>query len=93
MAANYSKKIEIHFFHVWLIWLARTSSATNETHTKWKFEQFATSGDLVCLSMDKHGASRQDLMFAIGDIYIVNQWFLKKKHQKPQLRTHFSRKN
>ena len=93
MAANYSKKIEIHFFHVWLIWLARTSSATNETHTKWKFEQFATSGNLVSLSMDKHVASRQDLTFAIGDIFIVNQWFLKKMHQKPKLRTQFSRKN
>ena len=79
---SYVKNQYSFFFHVCQFWVHGATSAHHETHTKWKFEQFTTSEDIVWLSMDKHGASRQDLMFAIGDIYIVNQWFLKKKASK-----------
>ena len=74
-------KIDVHFFYVWNFWVPLATSLQHKTHTKWKFEQFATSVDLVCLSMDKHAASRQDFRFAIRAIFIVNQSFLKKKHQ------------
>ena len=94
------KKMNISFFHmrtqfsyIWWFWVHSATRLHWETHTKWKFEQFATSEYQFCWRTVENERSRPDWRFAIGDIFIVNQWFLKKIHQKPKLRTHFSRKN
>ena len=92
MAAIYSKKL-MFIFYVLNFWVPLATSLQNETCTKWKFEPFATFEYQFCWRKVENERSRPNLRLAIGDIFIVNQWFLKKMHQKPKLRTQFSRKN
>ena len=91
MAAIYSKKL-MFIFYVLNFWVPLATSLQNETCTKWKFEPFATSEYQFYWRTEENERSREDLRFAIGDIFIVSQSFWKKNIKTPQLQSRFPRK-
>ena len=89
---SHMKKNDVHFFHVLQFWVPSATRLHCETHTKWKFEPFATSEYQFCWRTEENKRSREDLRFAIGDIFIVSQSFWQKNIKTPQLQSRFPRK-